>query len=259
MLIASNNIVKLIVAIWMLTLGRSILIMCGGSKLFDKALKGAKNAYIPIINLFVMLEIGEISTFLGILLFIPGINLIILVLMSYKVGKVFEKSDGFILGMMFLPIIFYPLLFRSDLKYKYKDENYFLALDSARADNINLMTQDEIQEINNTKEENTQQLVDSIFKSELEMIEPTETYKAVKIDNATLDKMDDLPFDDNTFAPIERVDLTSNNSPLATTSQSTNTQNNSFITEIENKEENTSQNKFVTDDNSKEEVEFIDL
>lgn len=201
----SNTVVTILIIIWLLTLGRSIIIMMGGNKLFDKAQKGGNSAFIPVINLFVMLEIADVSTFLGILLFIPGINILILMLMSYKVGVVFEKSAGFILGLIFLPFIFYPLLFRSDLKYKFRDENYFLALDSARADSINLMTQDEIDELNKTPDP-IEPLVDSIFKSEIQMMEPVETYKASKLDSAALTKMDSLPYDDYQFAPIERIE-----------------------------------------------------
>ena len=44
------------------------------------------------------------------------------IIIDYKIGKVFEKSSSFTLGLMFLPFIFYPILFKSDLKYKYRYE-----------------------------------------------------------------------------------------------------------------------------------------
>lgn len=243
MFTTSNKVVIIIIIIWLLTLGRSLIIMCGGNKLFDKALKGEKTAFFPIINLFVMLEIADISTFLGILLFIPIVNVIILLLMSYKIGKVFEKSSSFTLGLMFLPFVFYPMLFKSDLKYKYRDENYFLALDSARADSINLMTEDEVQELN-AYEETSEPQVDSIFKSQIDMIDPVATYKATKIDNEILDKMDKLDFNDNTFAPIERVEQ---DNPIY---QNTSTTQN---------EEVKSSNMFTSELEKEDEVEFIDL
>ena len=51
MFTTSNKVVIIIIIIWLLTLGRSLIIMCGGNKLFDKALKGEKTAFFPIINL----------------------------------------------------------------------------------------------------------------------------------------------------------------------------------------------------------------
>ena len=248
MFTTSNTVVTVLIIIWLLTLGRSIIIMCGGNKLFDKALKGGKTAFFPIINLFVMLEIADVSTFLGILLFIPGINLIILLLMSYKIGRVFDKSAGFTMGLMFLPFIFYPLLFRSDLKYKYRDENYFLALDSARADSINLMTEDEIQQLNNIKEIE-EPVVDSIFKSQIEMIEPVEAYRASRLDQESLNKMENLTYDDYHFAPIERVEQ---NSPVF--------QNTSTIPqESEQKSEQKAGSMFISELEKEEELEIVDL
>lgn len=248
MFTTSNTVLIVIVAVWLLTLGRSLLIMCGGNKLFEKALKGGKSAYMPIINLFVMLEIVDLSSFLGILLFIPGINVIILMIMSYKLGKVFEKSTSFTLGLVFLPIVFYLLLFRSDLKYKYRDENYFLSLnESAKADSINLMTEDEINELNNTFEIQ-EPVVDSIFKSKFETMEPVESYKAAKIDREILNRMDKLEFNDNTFEPIKKVENTSN------------VYENTF--EGENSTDNTKNSgssKFISELDKKDEIEFIDL
>lgn len=210
MITTSNTVVTLIIIIWFFTLIRSLIIMLGGNKLFDKAMKGGSTAFIPVINLFVMLDIGNVSTFLGILLFIPFVNLIILALMSYKIGKAFEKSTGFTLGLIFLPVIFYPTLFRSNLVYKYRDENYFLALDSARADNINLMSEEEVKDLSQTTKFKDEQ-VDSIFKSQLEMTEAAPSYRASRIDAETLNKMDNLDYDDNLFTPIERIEPTVNN------------------------------------------------
>jgi hypothetical protein len=137
---------------------------CG--KLFVKASKGAKTAMYPILNLFGMLEVVEVSPFWGILLFMPGFNLIVLFMMSYKLAKVFRCGTGQMIGLMFLDIIFYPLLAKSDAGYKVTDTEYYRSLDSARNDSVHLMTQSEIDAVNKIEEETN--LVDSIFKSEIE-------------------------------------------------------------------------------------------
>lgn len=242
----SDTALIIIIVIWLLTIFRSILIMCGGGKLFKKALKGEKTALIPVINLFVMLEIVEVSTFLGILLFIPVINVIILTIMSKKLGDVFTVNTGFKIGLIFLPVVFYPLLFKSDAQYKYRDENYFLALDSVKSDNINLMTEDEVQQLNTYKDEFDNNSVDSIFKRDINPSEPVQTYKANRIDSETLNKMENLTFDDHTFMPIERIEVN----------------NNTSNTQIESSIENTPTQQgsmFTSELDKKEDIEFIEL
>ena len=93
-------LLRVLIVIWSLTIGRSLLIMLGGN-LFEKAAKGKKTALYPIINLFTMLEIVDISTFYGILFFIPVLNLIVLVMMSYKLGIVFNCSLPYKIGLIY--------------------------------------------------------------------------------------------------------------------------------------------------------------
>ena len=184
----SRMVLSILVAIWFLTLGRSIVIMIGGRKIFKKASKGEKTAFYPIINLFTMLEIADISTFLGILLFIPVINIVILIMMSYKLGTVFKTSFMYKIGLVVFPLMFYPLLGISNKQYKLSDEEYFKALDSARGESINLMTEEEIKKVNEEEPKDTVQ-VDSIFKSDIELMEKVAPYKAVKIDLLGMNKL----------------------------------------------------------------------
>lgn len=202
----TNFILKLIIVIWSLSAVRSIAIMfCG--KLFVKASKGAKTAMYPILNLFGMLEVVEVSPFWGILLFMPGFNLIVLFMMSYKLAKVFRCGTGQMIGLMFLDIIFYPLLAKSDAGYKVTDTEYYRSLDSARNDSVHLMTQSEIDAVNKIEEETN--LVDSIFKSEIEQLPEVEPYRASR-NIVDLDKKDEpsetIGLVDDLFRPIERKD-----------------------------------------------------
>ena len=190
-----NLIIRLIIIIWILTLTRSIAIMfCG--KLFEKASKGSKTAIYPFLNLFGMLEVVELSTFWGILLFIPVTNLIVLFMMSLKLGEVFNVSTGKRIGLILLPIVFYPLLAKENVSYKTSNEEYLLALDSAKSESIHLLTQEEINEFNMI-EEPVAEVVDSIFKSELEQIKEPEPYRAKRINETKTnnDMMSDNLFD----------------------------------------------------------------
>ena len=197
----------IIAIVWIYTVLRSILIILCGKKIFKKAHKGEKTAFYPIINLFTMLIIADISDYLGILLFIPGINVIILTAMSWKLGKVFNTSFGFRLGLVLCPILFYPLLAYGDYQYKVTDEDFFKEMDNTRSDSINLMTEEEISNLNETPEvEEPQKDVDSIFKSDVAIMEKAAPYKAAKIDILDMEKLKDAPMEEDVFKPTERIE-----------------------------------------------------
>jgi len=206
----SAFVVKVIIIIWLTTLFYSILIMIGGSQIFKKASVSTKTAFYPIINLFTLMELSDISTFLGILLFIPGLNILVLMYTFFKLGKVFNMGLSFKIGLTILPIIFYPLLAFGNYRYKATDEKYFRALDDARGQKINLMTEEEIQvpTVNNDIEEE-QQEVDSVFKRKFEVSEKAAPYKAVKINLNGMNKLRELDSDE-TFKPKLKPSNTQN-------------------------------------------------
>lgn len=240
----SNLILYIVIGIWLLSIGMSFLIMIGGNKIFDKAHKDPKSSYYPILNLFVMFEVVEMSSFLGILLFIPILNLIPLTVMLYKLGKIFNTGTMYIIGLIIMPIVFYPMLAFSKRKYNMMDEETFKALDSARGESIHLMTQEEINQANTEEIEETEK-VDSIFKTNVKEREDVSPYKAVKIDEETLRKIKDNTPEEDMFRPIEAKEVKreeiKNDETIAT------------------KEEVQPTFKFTTELKENTKVEFIDL
>ena len=209
---STNAIIAVVSVIWGFTLFRSLLIMITGKNIFKKASKNEKSAFYPIINLFTMLEICDINTFWGILLFVPVLNIIVLLMMSYKLGIVFNTSLGYKIGLVVFPLMFYALLSISNKPYKLSDEEYFKAMDRIKGESINLMTDEEIQrEIEKAPKEKKEN-IDSIFKSNVQMMEQVEPYKAAKIDLLGLEKLKNhAPDDDPTlrdlgFAPNKPVE-----------------------------------------------------
>ena len=114
--------------------------------------------------------------------------------MSSKLGTVFKTSFFYKIALVLLPIVFYPLLGKSNKIYKFTDENFFRALDSVKEQSVNLLTQQEIEKDVETKpyEDETPD-VDSVFKKEEfpELISKNETYKAAKIDLLGMEKLRD--------------------------------------------------------------------
>ena len=112
-------------------------------------------------------------------------------MMSYKLGEVFNTGLGFKLGLVCFPLMFYLLLAFSDKQYKMTDEAYFKAMDRIKDKdrNINLMTDEEIRRATEKLPHEEKEDVDSIFKSNIQMMEQVEPYKAAKIDLLGLEKL----------------------------------------------------------------------
>lgn len=91
-------------------------------KIFKKSGKHGWAALIPIYNMVVLYKVAKINPLLLILYFIPIVNfvaiLVLGVLQSVNVSKVFGKSAVYTLGLLFLPVIFYPILAFGKAKYQ---------------------------------------------------------------------------------------------------------------------------------------------
>lgn len=197
-----NSLVTICIILLCLTFTRSILVMVGGSKIFKKASKKPSTAFYPVLNLFTLLEITETSTFLGILFFVPVVNVVVLSILFYRLGSAFNTSKFFKIGLAVLPIIFYPILSLGNKQYKLNDEEYFKALDNAKGESINLMTQEELNAENNEVVDEGP-LVDSVFKSDLDLMEEVAPYKASKIDLLGMEKEKAMSKEENIYEPIE--------------------------------------------------------
>jgi len=86
-------------------------------KVYSKAGKPGWAAIVPIYNYIVMLEIVGKPTWWVALLFIPGVNIVIAVLVVIELAKSFGQSSGFTVGLLLLPIVFYPILAFGEARY----------------------------------------------------------------------------------------------------------------------------------------------
>lgn len=78
--------------------------------IFKKAGKPGWAAIIPIYNNVVMLQIVNKPIWWIILYFIPFVNIVISIIVVYKLSLAFGKGVGFAIGLILLPFIFYPIL-----------------------------------------------------------------------------------------------------------------------------------------------------
>lgn len=86
-------------------------------KVFTKAGKPGWTSIIPIYNMVVILEIVKKPIWWILLMFIPIVNIIIGFIVLHELSKSFGKGFGFTLGLIVLPIIFYPILGFGNAQY----------------------------------------------------------------------------------------------------------------------------------------------
>jgi hypothetical protein len=86
-------------------------------KIFTKAGQPGWASIVPIYNVIVMLKIAGKPLWWILLLFIPIVNLVILILTYVAISKNFGKGGGFAAGLVLLPIIFLPILAFGDAKF----------------------------------------------------------------------------------------------------------------------------------------------
>ncbi|MGE4292550.1 MAG: DUF5684 domain-containing protein [Desulfovibrio sp.] len=95
-----------------------IAIIAGYWKTFEKAGEPGWAALIPIYNLIVLLRIVGRPLWWLLLLFVPLLNIAILIVISVDLAKRFGKSTLFGVGIALLGFIFMPILGFGDARYQ---------------------------------------------------------------------------------------------------------------------------------------------
>ena len=86
-------------------------------KVFDKAGQPGWAAIIPIYNYIVWLQIIGKPWWWVLLLIIPLVNIVFVIIMYVELAKSFGKGTGFAIGLIFLSIVFFPILGFGDARY----------------------------------------------------------------------------------------------------------------------------------------------
>jgi len=87
-------------------------------KIFTKAGQPGWAAIVPIYNAVVFLKIAGKPVWWVLLLFIPFVSLIITILAFVALAEKFGKGAGYAVGLIFLPVVFLPMLAFGDARYQ---------------------------------------------------------------------------------------------------------------------------------------------
>ncbi|MEA4894755.1 MAG: DUF5684 domain-containing protein [Oscillospiraceae bacterium] len=86
--------------------------------IFQKANEPGWAAIVPFYNLYVLFKITWGSGWMFLLLLIPIANFVIMIITYVKLAKAFGKGGGFACGIIFLSIVFLPIMaFSKDIVY----------------------------------------------------------------------------------------------------------------------------------------------
>lgn len=94
-----------------------VLMIISNWKIYTKAGKPGWACLIPIYNIIVLLEIVGKPWWWLLLMLIPFVNLVLAIWMLNLLSKSFGHGTGFTLGLLFLSVIFYPILGFGSSKY----------------------------------------------------------------------------------------------------------------------------------------------
>ena len=95
----------------------SVVIIIAQWKIYEKAGKPGWAILIPIYNLIVLLEIVGKPIWWIFLFLIPFVNIIFGIWVINLLSKSFGKNEGFTIGLLLLPFIFYPILGFGNTEY----------------------------------------------------------------------------------------------------------------------------------------------
>ena len=95
---------------WILSMALGILKIVSLWKIFKKAGKPGWASIVPIYNIYIMCEIAEKEWWYILLLCVPFVNIYVMIVLYNGMAKKFGKSGGFVVGMILLPVVFFPML-----------------------------------------------------------------------------------------------------------------------------------------------------
>jgi Family of unknown function (DUF5684) len=103
---------------WIFWLAFTILMIAACWKIYTKAGQPGWAAIIPIYNLYIWCKIVGRPWWWILLMLIPFVNFIIGIILCIDLAKSFGKGVGFGLGLVFLGIIFFPILGFGSAQYQ---------------------------------------------------------------------------------------------------------------------------------------------
>jgi len=111
------SLVPIILIIFVIAMVPGLVVIISLWKIFKKAGKRGWESIVPFYDSYTMYDITWGNGWYFLLEFVPGMGWIIWILTCLKLAKSFGKDTGFGVGLIFLYVIFLPILAFGDAKY----------------------------------------------------------------------------------------------------------------------------------------------
>lgn len=141
------------IIVWIIAMAASVLMIISMWKVFKKLGKPGWAAIVPFYNVYVLCcEIAEKQWWYILLLCVPLANIYAMYVIYDAVAKKFGKDTGYTIGMIFLPIVFFPMLAFSKNANPVQEDIY--ANENTQAGSINDATINNVNTLQNSDVEN---------------------------------------------------------------------------------------------------------
>lgn len=107
----------ILIVYYIIVLAIAVVILAGMWKIFVKAGKPGWGAIVPLYNTYCLFEMSFGNGWLFLLCLVPCVNVVMEIILMVKLAKAFGKGGGFAVGLIFLPVIFIPMLGFGDAEY----------------------------------------------------------------------------------------------------------------------------------------------
>lgn len=87
-----------------------VLVLVGMWKVFAKAGEPGWAVIVPIYNTLVFLKIAGKPWWWLLLMMIPVVGIVVAIMATAALARKFGQGTGFVVGMILVPIVFYPIL-----------------------------------------------------------------------------------------------------------------------------------------------------
>lgn len=95
-----------------------LIVLVAAWRIFTKAGQPGWAVLVPIYNAIVFLKVAGKPWWWLFLMMIPFANIVFAIIATVSLAKNFGKGGGFAAGLIFLPMIFYPMLGFGSAKYQ---------------------------------------------------------------------------------------------------------------------------------------------
>ena len=106
------------VLFFLIAIGVFLVTIAGMWKVFEKAGNPGWASLVPVYNMILLVRMAGKPDIWILYMFIPFVNFVIAILVMMDLAKRFGQSAGFGVGMILLPMIFYPILGFGNARYQ---------------------------------------------------------------------------------------------------------------------------------------------